>query len=53
MNETLLEAIAIFTGNVATIREAYRAKSVFGAQVEPDGWDAKGAPSWLLAIGVI
>lgn len=29
------------------------AKSVFGARVEPDGWDANGSPSWLLAIGIM
>ena len=29
------------------------AKSVFGARVEPDGWDAQGSPSWLLVAGVI
>lgn len=27
--------------------------SVFGEQVEPDGWDADGSPSWLLALGMI
>lgn len=29
------------------------AKSVFGARVEPDGWDADGSPSWLLALGLM
>jgi hypothetical protein len=29
------------------------AKSVLGAKVEPDGWDADGSPSWMLAVGVI
>ena len=29
------------------------AKSVTGQRVEPDGWGVDGAPSWLLAIGVI
>ena len=29
------------------------AKSVFGNQVEPDGWDSEGSPSWLLVLGLI
>lgn len=28
-------------------------KSVFGAQVEPDGFGSDGEPSWLLAMGLI
>src|SRR4029077_2690303 len=28
-------------------------KSVFGTDVEPDGWSYDGIPSWLLALGVI
>jgi hypothetical protein len=28
-------------------------KSVFGAQVEPDGFGPHGEPSWLLAMGLI
>jgi hypothetical protein len=28
-------------------------KSVFGADVEPDGWSYDGSPSWLLALGWI
>lgn len=28
-------------------------KSVGGKDVEPDGWDCDGTPSWLLVIGVI
>ena len=28
-------------------------KSVFGKKVEPDGTDPEGAPSWLLALGLI
>ena len=28
-------------------------KSVFGAQVEPDGYGTHGEPSWLLAMGMI
>jgi hypothetical protein len=27
--------------------------SVAGEQVEPDGWDCHGSPSWLLALGLI
>jgi hypothetical protein len=27
--------------------------SVGGEKVEPDGWDSKGSPSWLLALGMI
>lgn len=27
--------------------------SVAGEQVEPDGWDSNGYPSWLLALGMI
>lgn len=27
--------------------------SVFGDEVEPDGWDQDGSPSWLLALGLI
>jgi hypothetical protein len=29
------------------------AKSVFGTDVEPDGWSYDGSPSWLLALGLI
>ena len=29
------------------------ARSVFGNQVEPDGWDSEGSPSWLLALGLV
>ena len=28
-------------------------KSIYGKRVEPDGWDADGSPSWLLALGII
>jgi hypothetical protein len=28
-------------------------QSVLGHDVEPDGWDPEGSPSWLLAMGVI
>jgi hypothetical protein len=28
-------------------------KSVFGHDVEPDGWSYDGSPSWLLALGLI
>ena len=28
-------------------------KSLNGANVEPDGWDSNGSPSWLLALGMI
>jgi hypothetical protein len=28
-------------------------ESVFGERVEPDGHDEDGAPSWLLAMGMI
>lgn len=28
-------------------------KSVFGAQVEPDGYGPLGDPSWLIALGMI
>lgn len=28
-------------------------QTVFGARVEPDGTDEYGAPSWLLAMGLI
>jgi hypothetical protein len=28
-------------------------ESVLGCQVEPDGHDEKGFPSWLLALGMI
>lgn len=28
-------------------------ESVLGEQVEPDGWDEHGSPSWLLALGMI
>jgi hypothetical protein len=28
-------------------------ESVGGENVEPDGWDSNGSPSWLLAIGMI
>lgn len=27
--------------------------SIGGETVEPDGWDSNGAPSWLLALGLI
>lgn len=27
--------------------------SIAGEQVEPDGWDSHGSPSWLLALGMI
>ena len=27
--------------------------SIFGHTVEPNGWDHKGSPSWLLALGLI
>lgn len=27
--------------------------SVMGEQVEPDGYDCYGSPSWLLALGII
>lgn len=27
--------------------------SVAGYPTEPDGWDEKGSPSWLLALGMI
>jgi hypothetical protein len=27
--------------------------SIGGETVEPDGWDSSGAPSWLLALGLI
>ena len=29
------------------------AESVFGTEVEPDGWSYDGSPSWLLALGLI
>lgn len=29
------------------------AKSVGNSTVEPDGWDSKGNPSWLLVFGYI
>jgi hypothetical protein len=29
------------------------AKSVFGTDVEPDGWSYDGSPSWLLALHLI
>lgn len=29
------------------------AESVFGSDVEPDGWSYDGSPSWLLALGLI
>lgn len=29
------------------------AESVFGTDVEPDGWSYDGSPSWLLALGLI
>jgi len=29
------------------------ARSVFGAKVDLDGYDDKGGPSWLLALGLI
>lgn len=29
------------------------AKSVAGQRVEPDGWDSKGTPSWLIVLGFI
>jgi hypothetical protein len=28
-------------------------ESVFGNNVEPDGWDHEGSPSWLLVFGII
>ncbi len=28
-------------------------ESVLGENVEPDGFDSKGSPSWLLALGLI
>lgn len=28
-------------------------KSVFGTDVEPDGWSYDGSPSWLLALNLI
>ena len=28
-------------------------ESVFGTDVEPDGWSYDGSPSWLLALGMI
>ena len=28
-------------------------KSIFGARVEPDGWDSDGSPSWMLALRLI
>jgi hypothetical protein len=28
-------------------------ESVAGDNVEPDGWDSNGSPSWLLALGMI
>jgi hypothetical protein len=28
-------------------------ESVFGSQVEPDGWDSDGSPSWLLVFGLV
>ena len=27
--------------------------SITGARVEPDGYDSHGAPSWLIALGMI
>jgi len=27
--------------------------SIAGYDVEPDGWDCEGTPSWLLALGMI
>lgn len=27
--------------------------SIAGNNVEPDGWDSEGSPSWLLALGLI
>jgi len=27
--------------------------SLLGYDVEPDGWDEEGSPSWLLALGLI
>ena len=26
--------------------------SVFGERVEPDGYDERGGPSWLMAMGI-
>lgn len=50
------ETVGIKTPSLRTL-EKYSddgiAKSVFGARVEPDGWDANGAPSWLRALGMI
>jgi hypothetical protein len=28
-------------------------KSIAGERVEPDGWDSRGTPSWLLALSLI
>jgi hypothetical protein len=28
-------------------------ESILGAEVEPDGFDPQGSPSWLLAMGLI
>ena len=28
-------------------------ESVFGYDVEPDGWDSEGSPSWLLVLGLV
>ena len=28
-------------------------ESVFGTNIEPDGWSYDGSPSWLLALGLI
>ena len=30
-----------------------RCESILGATVEPDGIDPDGAPSWLIAVGLI
>lgn len=27
--------------------------SVFGNDIEPDGWDHEGSPSWLMAMGIV
>ena len=28
-------------------------QSIYGENVEPDGWDEDGSPSWLLALNMI
>ncbi len=50
------KAVGFKAPGLATLErysDAGVAKSVFGARVEPDGWDASGSPSWMLAIGII